>query len=119
MGKDISQLAQQVRIQQWMQIVDDRVQSGLTINDYCSLHGIPRNQYFYWLRRIRRAAIQEIPQFAELPSPEDSEACKNEADVHSGFIPTLTIRLSGAVIEVNDSTSSSLIQRVAEVLSNA
>ena len=119
MGNDISQLAQQVRIEQWMQIIDDRIQSGLTINDYCNLHNISRNQYFYWLRRVRKNAIQQSPQFAELPAPAEPCASINDELSNSAFIPTLAIRIGGAVIEVNDSTSSTLIQRVAEVLSNA
>lgn len=119
MGNDISQLDQQARIEQWMQIIDDRVQSGLTINDYCNLHDISSSQYFYWLRRVRQTGIEQIPQFAELPAPAKPDVRTRDEAANSVFLPTLTIRIGEAVIEVNDTTSSALIQRVAEVLLNA
>ena len=37
----------QIRMQNWVEIIQDRNASGLTIDDYCKAHELSRNAYFY------------------------------------------------------------------------
>lgn len=46
----------QVRRQKWMQMIQERNESGMTIKECCSEKGWSENQHCYWLRKIRRAA---------------------------------------------------------------
>ena len=41
------------RLQEWSRIIQDRIESGLTIEKYCSEHNISRDAYMYWLRQLR------------------------------------------------------------------
>lgn len=61
----------QVRIKQWAEIIQDRCNSGMKILDYCASHGITKDQYFYWLRRVKAAAIDANPSLVELPQPDN------------------------------------------------
>ena len=54
-------------------------ESGLKVDDYCAQHGLSGNAYFYWLRKVKEAALTqsgfvEVQQQAELsscyPSPK-------------------------------------------------
>ena len=40
---DIQTVTQNVRLQQWTAIIQDRQTSGLKVDDYCSEHNISRN----------------------------------------------------------------------------
>ena len=64
---DIQTVTQNVRLQQWTAIIQDRQTSGLKVDDYCSEHNISRNAYYYWLRKVKAAAIENSGnRFAEV-----------------------------------------------------
>lgn len=53
------EVKRKLSIQQWRQIIQDRQNSGLTVDDYCKKNNLSRHAYFYWLRIIRQQAIDE------------------------------------------------------------
>ncbi len=56
---DIQTVTQNVILQQWTAIIQDRQTSGLKVDVwYCSEHNISRNAYDYWLRKVKAAAIE-------------------------------------------------------------
>ncbi|WP_315505463.1 IS66 family insertion sequence element accessory protein TnpA [Oribacterium parvum] len=46
-----------MRTGQWADIIKDCKESGLKVDDYCARHGLSRNAYFYWLRKVKEAAL--------------------------------------------------------------
>ena len=50
---DVQSIKKQLHMQQWTAIIEDRIASGLKINEYCEKNQLSRNSYFYWLRKIR------------------------------------------------------------------
>jgi len=102
----------QVRLQQWAAIVRERKESGLKVDDYCEAHNISRNAYYYWLRKLREAALEsQNSRFVELPVP----AAGHAGEKH----PVLTISLRDAVIHVDETVSRELLAMTVEVLRNA
>ena len=110
---DTRMVTNQVRMAKWSEIIKDRCESGLTIKDYCAEHGISRDAYFYWLRKIRESAVASASeQFAELlPPAEPPDAAGSSTGV--------TIELNGAKIRVEDTCSRNTLVMVLEVLRNA
>ena len=115
----------QVRLSQWAQIVQNRCDSGLSIEEYCAQSGITRHQYYYWLRKLRAAAISvsteqnkliEIEQPLALPVANDT-ALHDRGNLP--FIPEMTISFNGISLNINSSTPVQLIQKVLEVLPHA
>lgn len=112
-------------IQQWQEIIRDRNNSGLTIDEYCNQNGISRNAYFYWLRLIREEALkpqQETSGFVELSLPAENN---NEIPAVT-VIPVpeqensqLILSVNGVTIQVTDNTSSALLARTIEVIKYA
>lgn len=47
-------------MQQWTAIVEDRLASGLKIDEYCEKNQLSRNSYFYWLRKIREERATSV-----------------------------------------------------------
>ena len=56
---DTKLATQQIRIQQWAAIIKDRISSGLKVDDYCRQHDISRDAYYYWLRKVKEAALTQ------------------------------------------------------------
>ena len=88
---DIQTVTQNVRLQQWTAIIQDRQTSGLKVDDYCSEHNISRNPSF----------LKMMPEHLE-----------------SGCSP-VSICLGDAVIHVSEAASSCLLHRVIEAIRNA
>ena len=64
------------QLQQWRTIIQERNNSGLTINEYCNQNGLSRNSYFYWLRLIREEVLapqQSAPGLVELSLPTKND----------------------------------------------
>ena len=107
------------RMKEWTGIVQDRINSGLTINEYCDQNGLSRNAYFYWLKKIRNRIIIDTPalteestqnpiSFQELSIPEPSVPVVTPQD-------QISIGINGMTINVTKDTSKELLLRVLEV----
>ncbi len=103
----------ELRLQQWAAIIRDCKESGLRVDAYCELNNISRNAYYYWLKKLKVAALEASNiTFTELPAPVQ---CQLEPEVSS----EISIQLNDAVIQVRDGASSELLKVVVEVLKNA
>ena len=110
------------RIQQWSQIIHDRVQSGMTIKEYCRKNQLSRDAYFYWARIIKEQAITELTvteqQFVELPASREDIAPTIYPGSGSEY-SELLLTVGQVQITVTEKTSSDLLSRTLEVVRNA
>lgn len=105
--------AQQIRLTEWAGIIRARNESGQTVKEFCRQNEITETQYFYWLRRVRAAALQKhASSFAELPAPANSPApSPGDTDV--------IIEIGRARVRVSNACSRDTLSMVMEVLGNA
>jgi hypothetical protein len=54
------EIAKEYRLSHWAGIIQDRQESGLSVKTYCENAGIHTNNYFYWQRKLREAACEEL-----------------------------------------------------------
>lgn len=94
------EIAVEYRLSHWAQIMQDRSQSGLSIRSYCKSAGIHENVYFYWQRKLREAACEQLstPGFVEVALTPAQEAPALAGDVHAGG---LRIEAGGIQITVD------------------
>ena len=60
------------RMDQWRQIIRKCQESGLSNKAYCKQQGISEKTYYYWLRKVRTAAVEQAaPQIMELEPEEE------------------------------------------------
>ena len=71
--ENIIQIRNEYRKQQWAQIIQECQSSGLSNKEYCRQHGISEKSYYYWLRKLRSAAAEGIPQIMEAEPPAAEE----------------------------------------------
>lgn len=54
-------IAAEYRLSHWAQIMRERKESGLSIKAFCEKAGFHENIYFYWQRKLREAASEQLP----------------------------------------------------------
>ena len=107
------------RMKEWTGIVQDRINSGLSINEYCKQNGLSRNAYFYWLKKIRNRIIIDAPALTE--ESTQSPISFQELSIPKPSVPVVTpqdqisIGINGMTINVTKDTSKELLLRVLEV----
>lgn len=74
---DISTLTpkKQVKIQFWLKVIKECRASGLTNRDWCEQNNIHLKQYYYWIAKIRKMALEDLPRKengSSLPSLNES-----------------------------------------------
>ena len=99
---EILQVRNAYRMETWRQIIQDCQKSGLSNKAYCQQQGISEKTYYYWLRKLRTAAVEQAaPQLMEL---------KPEVDDRT---EVLYIRFRGAELTLPAETD---IEAIAAVL---
>ncbi|ANU48720.1 hypothetical protein ADH76_26915 [Enterocloster clostridioformis] len=61
---DISILTpdKQVKLQYWLDVIRQCRASGLTNQAWCEQHDISLKSYYYWIAKIRKLALEELPR---------------------------------------------------------
>ena len=98
----------EIRTNQWAAVIKDCKESGLKVDDYCSQRGLSRNAYYYWLRKVKEAALTQSG-FVEIQQQEVSSACP----------PLLTASINEIVLGIRENTPMDLLANVIKVLKNA
>lgn len=115
---DTRKVATEYRLAQWGQMIQARVQSGQSINEFCASVGVSRNAYFYWQRKLREAACTELaardkePETSLIPSGWS----RLEPEMSEPSAPALKIEISGCRVEVTAETNPELLAKVCRTL---
>jgi len=95
------EVASEYRLSHWARIVQERLHGGLSIREYCKQIGICENTYFYWQRRLRKAACEQLtaPGFAEVIVQEPPTPSALPAPVEAVPVPSqLCVEAAGVRI---------------------
>ena len=78
-------------------------ESGLKVDDYCAQHGLSRNAYFYWLRKVKEAALTQSG-FVEVRQQVEVSSCYPS--------PKLTASVNEIVLGIDENTPMDLLTNV-------
>lgn len=106
---DTKLATRQIRIQQWAAIIRDCRASNLKVDDYCKEHDISRDACYYWLRKIKEAALIRSG-FVELDLSAAGMKKKPAA---------LTARIRDVSLEIQEDVSQELLEKVIRGIRNA
>lgn len=120
-------------MQQWTAIIEDRIASGLKIDEYCEKNQLSRNSYFYWLRKIREeSAASTLPDHNDLlPASVSTEALVElvPSSGHNDSIPKIEVpdekpesfgfSVNGISITVGHDISEELLSKIMRAARNA
>ena len=85
------EIAEEYRLSHWLQIMQERTASGLSIISYCKSIGIRPNVYHYWQKKLREAAVMATSQNRSTPKSNDV--------IGSHALPTRTAPQGWAICE--------------------
>ena len=101
MTTQTSLVAVQVRLRQWAEQIRDcqNRPEGMDVETWCSQNHITKSNYYYRLRRVCKAYLDqipgtEIPAFVELPALDTANYVQTECQFRycGTAIPFLTVR---------------------------
>jgi len=70
MNMNTRKVAEEYRLTHWAGIMRQRTESGMSIKDFCKSAGFHENIYYYWQRKLREAACQQLLIAAQSGKPE-------------------------------------------------
>lgn len=108
---DTKQFTQQYRQEKWSKIICRRTDSGLSVRDFCQREDISEKSYYYWLKKIRVAACQVLPnpsgvKFALLEPPAQALAIPTKITIHYGHLS----------MDIYGSTSEALLKNTLRII---
>jgi len=113
---DTRKAAAEYRMSQWAQLIQARLDSGQSINAFCQSAGINRHAYFYWQKRLRKAACTEVEKQEETKGIVPSGWMQFMPPQPQQMRATLDIEINGCHINVNSDTDPVLLKKVCLVL---
>lgn len=122
-----SQVATQVRLNQWALQVQDCLNrpKNMTVDEWCEQHNIKKANYYWRLKRVRQACLEQVElsgeSFVELSAPTECHTSlptvHSCADNNSSTVAVL--RTSGDIsIEIKECASLEFIKNLIGVLTN-
>ncbi len=80
----------------WEQRIKERVENGLTIDEWCLNNGITKYRYYYWNRRIREnQKLEEVVIFADVTTNLSIQTLQERNRLHTLiFSSSLKISIS-------------------------
>ncbi len=64
---EITKIKNEAKLKQWVEMIQQRNESGLTITDWCRQNGINLKTYYYRLKRVRQTVCSKIEQHDIVP----------------------------------------------------
>lgn len=127
----MDKMSLQIRRSQWEQIVLEGNKATISKKEWCSQNGINLKSFYYWQRKIRRAAAEAmaeaentIPAHVPAPSPSFVELsfpsqASNGPAPPQGLLPELMVQVGGCQIYVTGSIQEHTLDTVMKVIRNA
>lgn len=111
---DLQKIKNEYRMSQWIEIFRQRQESGQKIDKFCRERGLSRHAYFYWQRKLRAAALEELPRLPEsaTATPAGWIQLTNEGEIGE----TITVEVKGCQINVAMNTNPELLTKVCRIL---
>lgn len=118
----ISEVKRRARVTEWIELIRDQQESGQSIKAWCAAHGFKENRYYYWLRIIRSAAIEQAEQAvqgAALIRVEPERLLESLPDIPASRADDqdiITVRYGKAAVELPAGTSITVIHELLKAL---
>ncbi len=121
-------LKRDIQIANWKSLIQARIDSGMTIAQWCRENKLSENSYYYWRKVIRRETLAQhaadsiavegirTQEFVELPSAIVQDAAGTQARAGA---PAAVLRRGSICIELYADTPQPLIETLIGGLAHA
>ena len=116
----------EVRLSQWKAIIEEceNRPTSITKHQWLMDNNIPEKQYYYWLRKVRKAVYSEL-QAPLLPAPSKPqdvalvEIATEEIAPPKEPAPAVVIRTKKSTIELSSALSDEVLLKLFKAVSHA
>ncbi|MDI9562082.1 MAG: transposase [Pseudomonadota bacterium] len=109
-------IAKEYRLSQWAEIIKARNESGKSIKKFCEDAGISKHTYFYWQRKLREEACNELIISEEFRNNVPSGWVKLNPEKPQYTDNSISIEINGCHITVKENTDLKMLKSVCGVL---
>ena len=116
---EIMEIRQQVRLNQWSAMVQEREDSGLSVKAFCKETGIAPKTYYYRLRRLREATIRQAQSGAvqaAMFQPELVQYTPSTGYVTEPVPQNIVIKTADTTVEIPVNTSPEVVAAAVSFL---
>ena len=116
---EIMEIRQQVRLNQWSAMVQEREDSGLSVKAFCKQAGIATKTYYYRLRRLREATIRQAQSGAvqaTMPQPELVQYTPPTGYVTEPAPQNIVIKTADTTVEIPMNTNPEVVAAAVSFL---
>ena len=119
MSSEPSIVATNFRLQEWATQIREcqNRPADMSVASWCADHGITKANYYYRLRRVRKACLEHIQE--EIPAQQIvpvEPGLLQQDQKNTPQLSGLTISANGFSVYVTESTSMPLLAEVLEVI---
>lgn len=123
MSSETTLAATQFRLQEWaaqIRACQNRP-DGMSVAHWCACNGLTKANYYYRLRRVRKACLEKMTQDTAVAQivPIESRLLKPEENCNGDLGAGLDIQIKGCSTHVTEETSLQLLAAVLEVVRSA
>ena len=126
----MDQITHEVRLANWKQIIEEchARPEGQSAKQWLSERGISTKSYYYWQRKLRLQAYDQMKQSQALPTVQEDPAvtfaeipfsAKSDTPETDHFHPTAVIRSGGMTVALSNSVSDGLLARILQEVRHA
>ena len=101
---------QDIRLQQWAEIIDAANKSGQTRKQWLAENGITKDAFYYCQKKVRK-------QYAEQNGLVEVPVCR--ASGCSSTAAAAVIRIGGMSVEISSSASAEFMENLGRMIRNA
>ena len=124
------------QIKKWQCLIKEYQDSGMKLKDWCAASAVTKDQYYYWLRKIRsegyEAAVKQLERYetgVNATTPlrvANGSFVEIGSEIISGTLeqnnhnqPTAVVQKGSIRIEIMQSASASFIRQLLEAVQYA
>lgn len=126
----MDQIAHEVRLANWKQIIEEchARPEGQSAKQWLSERGISTKCYYYWQRKLRLQAYDQMKQSQALPTVQEDSAvtfaeipfsAQSDTPETDHFHPAAVIRSGGMAVALSNSVSDGLLARILQEVRHA
>ena len=109
-------VAEEYRLSQWAQVIQAQQESGQNIKDFWESTGIRKNKYFYWQKKLRSEACNELAKTEDAKNIVPSGWMQLESEPVQHAKEGLDIEINGCHLTVTANTDTELLKKVCRAL---
>ena len=113
----------QAKLQYWAGLIHDCQHSGLKRKEWLANHGISKDTYYYWYKKVQTVFVETMELPDTLPSPEFVSLPVPVEPVNEPLVvpavsspAVVTMHVGKATIDIPETTSVEFIQKLIGAL---